>query len=143
MQAEGIEQSQESPRRSPATIAALALRVCGRSIKASPDADALQQEAAISDILTAQKGPILEITLNRPQDGNAASDEMAEELTKLLLGAETAEIIVLRGAGNDFCVGRSTAGRGRPATRPMRWSAVSAATWCSIATTRSGGCGRR
>ena len=37
---------------------------------------------------------------------------MAEALTKLLLGApESAEIIVLRGAGNDFCVGRSPAGR--------------------------------
>ncbi len=71
----------------------------------------MQEEAAISDILTAQKGTILEITLNRPQDGNAASDDMAEELTKLLLGAETADIIVLRGAGDDFCIGRSTAGR--------------------------------
>ena len=49
---------------------------------------------------------------NRPQDGNAASDDMAEALTKLLLGApENAEIIVLTGAGNDFCVGRSPAGR--------------------------------
>jgi enoyl-CoA hydratase len=79
-------------------------------------ANARQEEAAISDILTTQKGPILEITLNRPQDGNAASDDMAEQLTKLLLGApETADIIVLRGAGDDFCVGRSTAGR-RPAS---------------------------
>ena len=85
------------------------------SIFGRPTADALQQEAAISDILTAQNGPILEITLNRPQDGNAASDDMAEQLTKLLLGAETADIIVLRGAGDDFCVGRSTAGR-RPAS---------------------------
>jgi enoyl-CoA hydratase len=106
------------------------LRVPGRSIKAFWDAwisgrfsrefatlyaRALQQEAAISDILTAQKGPIFEITLNRPQDGNAASDDMAEELTRLLLGAESAEIIVLRGAGADFCIGRSTAGR-RPAS---------------------------
>jgi enoyl-CoA hydratase len=94
------------------------LRVPGRSITASsgrPTADALQQEAAISDILTAQNGSILEITLNRPQDGNAASDDMAEELTRLLLGAESADIIVLRGAGDDFCVGRSTAGR-RPAS---------------------------
>jgi enoyl-CoA hydratase len=96
----------------------IALRVPGCSVTASreePIGDALQEEAAISDILTTQKGPILEITLNRPQDGNAASDDMAEELTKLLLGAETADIIVLRGAGDDFCVGRSTAGR-RPAS---------------------------
>jgi enoyl-CoA hydratase len=49
---------------------------------------------------------------NRPHDGNAASDDMAEALTRLLLGAPSeAEIIVLRGAGDDFCVGRSPAGR--------------------------------
>jgi enoyl-CoA hydratase len=59
---------------------------------------------------------VLEIMFNRPQDGNAASDDMAEALTGLLLGApESAEIIVLRGAGDDFCVGRSPAGR-RPAS---------------------------
>src|SRR6266487_6603967 len=68
-----------------------------------------------SDILTARKGPVLEITLNRPQIGNAASDAMAVELTKLLLGAaETSEIVVLRGAGEDFCVGRETMGKGPP-----------------------------
>jgi enoyl-CoA hydratase len=37
---------------------------------------------------------------------------MAVELTRILLAAgEKAEIIVLRGAGNDFCVGRAPAGR--------------------------------
>ena len=50
-------------------------------------------------ILTARKGPVLEITLNRPEIGNAASDAMAVELAKLLLSAgETSEIVVLRGA---------------------------------------------
>ena len=79
----------------------------------------MQEEAAISDILTAQKGPILEITLNRPQDGNAASDDMAEQLTRLLLGAsDSAEIVVLRGAGNDFCVGRETMGKRGPGAPP-------------------------
>jgi len=53
-----------------------------------------------NEILAARKGPVLEITLNRPQIGNAASDAMAVELAKLLLGAgESAEIVVLRGAG--------------------------------------------
>ena len=56
-----------------------------------------------SDILTARKGPVLEITLNRPQIGNAASDAMAVELTKLLLGAgESSEIVVLRGGRRGF-----------------------------------------
>ena len=72
-----------------------------------------------SDILTARKGPVLEITLNRPQIGNAASDAMAVELTKLLLGAgETSEIVVLRGAGEDFCVGRETMGKRPPGAPP-------------------------
>jgi enoyl-CoA hydratase len=70
-------------------------------------------------ILTARKGPVLEITLNRPEIGNAASDAMAVELTKLLLSAgESAEIVVLRGAGEDFCVGRETMGKRPPGAPP-------------------------
>jgi enoyl-CoA hydratase/carnithine racemase len=73
-----------------------------------------------SDILTARKGPVLEITLNRPQIGNAASDAMAVELTKLLLGAaESSEIVVLRGVGDDFCVGRETMGKRPPGPPPQ------------------------
>jgi enoyl-CoA hydratase len=72
-----------------------------------------------TEILTARKGPVLEITLNRPQIGNAASDAMAIELKELLLGAgESAEIVVLRGAGEDFCVGRETMGRRAPGAQP-------------------------
>jgi enoyl-CoA hydratase len=72
-----------------------------------------------NEILTARKGPVLEITLNRPQIGNAASDAMAVELAKLLLSAgEGAEIVVLRGAGEDFCVGRETMGK-RPPGAPL------------------------
>jgi enoyl-CoA hydratase len=72
-----------------------------------------------NEMLTARKGPVLEITLNRPQIGNAASDAMAVELTRLLLGAgETSEIVVLRGAGEDFCVGRETMGKRPPGAQP-------------------------
>ena len=72
-----------------------------------------------NEIVTARKGPVLEITLNRPEIGNAASDGMAVELTKLLLGAgESSEIVVLRGAGNDFCVGRETMGKRPPGQQP-------------------------
>jgi len=72
-----------------------------------------------NEILTERKGPILEITLNRPEIGNAASDAMAVELTKLLLGsAESSEIVVLRGAGNDFCVGRESMGKRPPGPPP-------------------------
>lgn len=71
------------------------------------------------EILTARKGPVLEITLNRPSIGNAASDGMAVELTRLLASAgETAEIVVLRGAGEDFCVGRESMGKRPPGPQP-------------------------
>jgi enoyl-CoA hydratase len=72
-----------------------------------------------SDILTVQDGPICRITLNRPERGNAVSDEMVGELTKLIEGAAaTSQLVVLRGAGKDFCVGRATGAATRPAVEP-------------------------
>ena len=72
-----------------------------------------------NEIVTNRKGPVLEITLNRPEIGNAASDAMAIELAQLLLSAgESAEIVVLRGAGDDFCVGRETMGKRPPGVQP-------------------------
>ena len=70
------------------------------------------------DILTKQDGPVLRVTLNRPERGNAVSDEMVMELTGIIAGADkTASLIVLSGAGADFCVGRATMGQ-RPPTEP-------------------------
>jgi len=70
------------------------------------------------DILTKQDGPILRITLNHPERGNAVSDAMVAELTRLIEGAaKTSYAVVLRGAGKDFCVGRAGMG-GRPAVEP-------------------------
>lgn len=63
------------------------------------------------DILTKQDGPILNVTLNRPEHGNAVSDQMVADLTGIIEGAEaTASVVVLRGAGADFCVGRAQMG---------------------------------
>ena len=60
------------------------------------------------DILTVQDGAILRVTLNRPQHGNGMSDAMAIELANLLDHAhETADLVLLRGAGEDFCTGRA------------------------------------
>lgn len=57
---------------------------------------------------TKVEGGVLEITINRPDDGNKVTDDGARELTSLLLGAgERAELVVLRGKGRDFCVGRA------------------------------------
>ncbi len=70
------------------------------------------------EILSQQDGPILRITLNRPDAGNGATDAMAIELTRLLNGAaEKSRLVVLRGAGKDFCIGRATMGQ-QPAVMP-------------------------
>jgi enoyl-CoA hydratase len=65
----------------------------------------------MSDIITKQDGQILHITLNQPGRGNAVSDEMVAELTGIFGGADKASsVVVLRGAGDDFCVGRAVMG---------------------------------
>ncbi|HZR61251.1 MAG TPA: enoyl-CoA hydratase/isomerase family protein [Xanthobacteraceae bacterium] len=70
------------------------------------------------DILTQQDGPILRVTLNQPERGNAVSDEMVAQLNSIITGADkTSSVVVLRGAGKDFCVGRATMGQ-RPPSEP-------------------------
>jgi enoyl-CoA hydratase len=67
------------------------------------------------DILSKRDGAILEITLNRPEHGNGATDDMAVELTRLINEArDSAQCIVLRGAGSDFCIGRAMMGQPAP-----------------------------
>ena len=71
------------------------------------------------DILIKQDGPILRITLNRPDHGNGATDPMALALTEALLKAgETSRLVVLNANGKDFCVGRANMGT-RPAVDPQ------------------------
>ena len=70
------------------------------------------------EILSQQDGPILRITFNRPDHGNGATDYMATELKRLLDTAhEKSRLVVLRGAGKDFCIGRATMGQ-QPAVMP-------------------------
>lgn len=60
-----------------------------------------------TDLLVAPMGNGVQITLNAPDRGNGATDDMAGRLTELLLRAdERAAFVVLRGAGDDFCTGR-------------------------------------
>lgn len=69
------------------------------------------------EILVNQDGPILRITLNRPDAGNGVTDVMAAELIDLLEEApKTSRLVLLRGAGADFCTGR--AGNKPPPTQP-------------------------
>ncbi|MBV9969152.1 MAG: enoyl-CoA hydratase/isomerase family protein [Xanthobacteraceae bacterium] len=61
------------------------------------------------EILSAEDGDILRVTINRPEAGNAMTDPMAVELTRIIAGAPaTSRMVLLRGAGADFCVGRQS-----------------------------------
>src|ERR1700712_350637 len=74
------------------------------------------------EILVKQDGAILRITLNAPDRGNAVTDDNVRELTRLINGAGgKADMVVLRGAGKDFCVGRAGMGS-RPATEPTAYA---------------------
>jgi enoyl-CoA hydratase len=67
-------------------------------------------------ILTKQDGGVLRVTINRPDAGNAMSDAMAIELTGIIAAApKTSRMVLLRGAGRDFCVGR------QPGPPPATW----------------------
>jgi enoyl-CoA hydratase len=59
------------------------------------------------DILDQCDGNLLTITLNRPEHGNGLSDAAIAQLTALLQGAAArARVVLLKAAGDDFCVGR-------------------------------------
>jgi enoyl-CoA hydratase len=59
------------------------------------------------DILDQCDGNILTITLNRPDQGNALNDTGIAQLASLLQGAaQRARLVLLKAAGDDFCVGR-------------------------------------
>jgi len=59
------------------------------------------------DILDQCDGSLLTITLNRPEHGNGLSDAAIGQLTALLQGAAArARVVVLKAAGDDFCIGR-------------------------------------
>ncbi len=58
--------------------------------------------------MVKKDGPLLWVTLNRPQHSNAFSDEMITELCRLLREADfdvDVRVIILTGAGKTFCAG--------------------------------------
>ena len=81
--------------------------------------------AATTAIALDRAGPVLRVTLNRPESRNAMSLAMVAELTAALHEAEqdgTTRVVVLRGAGGHFCAGADikdmAAARGRLAEDP-------------------------
>jgi len=65
----------------------------------------------MTDIVSETDGAVLRIAFNCPERGNSASDEMVVQLTNLIVGAtDEIDLIVLRGVGDDFCLGRARMG---------------------------------
>lgn len=60
-------------------------------------------------ILFEKEGDIVTITLNRPDVGNLMTNEMGATLAAMLDSASDSKLVVLRGAGKDFCLGRDLA----------------------------------
>lgn len=68
-------------------------------------------EISYSSVRITQDGPILVVTLNRPEDDNRIDDGMAAELRQLgseLYMAESVRVVILTGSGDVFSAGRST-----------------------------------
>ncbi len=74
------------------------------------------------DILDTCEDNVLTITLNRPDEGNGLNDAGIAHLAALLQGAAArARLVVLKGAGKDFCVGRiAPRGAAAPEARGAR-----------------------
>ena len=70
-----------------------------------------------SPILCESDNGVTTVTLNRPEIGNRVTNDMAATLAHMIDSARDARLIVLRGAGNDFCLGRDLP-HGDPAKPP-------------------------
>ncbi len=59
-------------------------------------------------LLYEEHGPVVRITLNRPERRNALSMQLSDELVRafeLVQRSETAKVLVIQGAGATFCAG--------------------------------------
>jgi enoyl-CoA hydratase len=67
-------------------------------------------------ILKEKHGDVTTITLNRPQAGNRQTDTTWAEMTEILDAAsKESRLILFKGAGDDFCLGREAMGQATPA----------------------------
>lgn len=66
-------------------------------------------------VLTQKDGEITTITLNRPEAGNRQTDATWAQVTRMIdEAAQTSRLILFKGAGADFCMGREAMGQQSP-----------------------------
>ena len=75
-------------------------------------------------ILYEQSGPIVKITLNRPEKLNAIDDLMAKSLTEALEAIEfdsSVRVLIITGAGRAFSAGYDISPRDKPLETMQDW----------------------
>lgn len=72
----------------------------------------------MSDLILCERdGDVTTITLNRPEIGNRVSDPMAGQLAdRIDSAAKESRLILIQGAGEEFCLGREAMGQREPNT---------------------------
>ena len=74
-------------------------------------------------ILRIQDDDITTITLNRPEAGNRQTDASWAQLTEMFdAAAKDSRLILFRGAGEDFCLGREAMGQAQPGPAPEAYA---------------------
>jgi enoyl-CoA hydratase len=70
-------------------------------------------------VLKHQEADITTITLNRPESGNRQTDDTWAQVTHMLNSAAgESRVILFKGAGADFCLGRESMGQPPPTPGP-------------------------
>jgi enoyl-CoA hydratase len=63
-------------------------------------------------VLMETEGDVVTITLNRPEAGNRQTDATWAQVTEMFNGAsKQARLVLFKGAGDDFCLGREAMGQ--------------------------------
>jgi enoyl-CoA hydratase len=74
-------------------------------------------------ILKEKEGDITTITLNRPEIGNRQTDASWARMTEMLdVASKESRLVLFKGAGEDFCLGREAMGQPQPATAPEAYA---------------------
>jgi len=74
-------------------------------------------------VLMQKNGDITTITLNRPDIGNRQTDAVWAQVTQMFAdAANSSRLILFRGAGEDFCLGREAMGQAQPGPAPEAYA---------------------
>lgn len=74
-------------------------------------------------VLVQKDGDITTITLNRPEAGNRQTDATWAQVTKMFdEAAKASRVILFKGAGDDFCLGREAMGQTEPGAAPEAYA---------------------